>query len=267
MATVARTPLLIPRSASVAFALVAALGCIAHPLAAQSAPTGRLEGTITDSVHARPLAAATVLAIRVDTQPSVSDGATTDARGRYRVDSLPAGRYMVEFTSAFLDSLEITLPMREVTIVGGRTVRADFALPSGRTLRAAACPGLTLPPETGAVVGRVVDADTDRPLVGAIIAAAWYEMSIDRATLQASSVQRSGAVSTDSLGRYRLCGVPTDSWLVVQVQHRGRAGSQVKARREPTPTRVQTHSSPAPPRSRGSCAAWVASRSGRHRCE
>jgi hypothetical protein len=211
----------------VLIALFAELVCIASPLAAQSAGTGRLEGTITDSVHARPLASASVLAIRVDTQPSASAGATTDARGRYRLDSLPAGRYIVEFASAFLDSLEIIVPPREVTIVAGQMARADFALPSGRTLRAAACPGLTLPPETGAVVGRVVDADTDEPLVGATIAAAWYELSVDRTTLQPSNVQKSGAVPTDSLGRYRLCGVPTDSWLVVQVQHRGRAGSEV----------------------------------------
>jgi hypothetical protein len=83
----------------VLIALFAELVCIASPLAAQSAGTGRLEGTITDSVHARPLPSASVLAIRVDTQPSASAGATTDARGRYRLDSLPAGRYIVEFAS------------------------------------------------------------------------------------------------------------------------------------------------------------------------
>jgi hypothetical protein len=198
---------------------------VAFPLRAQS---GRLEGTIVDSVHARPLAAARVLAIRADSGAAQSAGATTDSRGRYRIDPLPVGRYMVEFESAFLDSLEIYLPPREVTIEAGRAARADIALPSGRTLRAAACPGVTLPKGMGALVGRVLDAETEAPLRDARVAVAWRELSLDRATMLVSSVQRVGSVGTDSLGRYRLCGVPTDDWLVVQVQHRGRAGSDVR---------------------------------------
>jgi carboxypeptidase family protein/TonB-dependent receptor-like protein len=205
-----------------------ALPLLAASLAAQSTPTGRLEGTITDSVHARPLVGASVLAVRVDPQPSVSAGATTDARGRFRLDTLPAGKYLVEFASPFLDSLEITLPPREVTIAAGGSARVDFGLPSGRTLRAAACPGVELPRETGAIVGRVLDADTDRPLAGANVVTSWSELAIDRATMRPSYEQRSGAVATDSLGQYRLCGVPTDNWIVVQVQRDGRTGSPLR---------------------------------------
>lgn len=175
-----------------------------------------------------PLVAARVLAIRADSGANYSAGATTDSRGRYRLDTLPAGRYMVEFESAFLDSLEIYLPPREVTIEAGHTARADFALPSGRTLRAAACPGVTLAKGMGALVGRVLDAGTEAPLGDARVAVAWRELSLDRTTMQVTSAERTGAVSTDSLGRYRLCGVPTDDWLAVQVQHRGRAGSEVR---------------------------------------
>jgi Carboxypeptidase regulatory-like domain len=35
-------------------------------------------------------------------------------------------------------------------------------------------------------------------------------------------------VTTDSLGRYRICGLPTDGWLLVQVQHDGRTGSPLR---------------------------------------
>jgi hypothetical protein len=202
------------------------IAIISLPLRAQS---GRLDGTIVDSVHARPLAGASVLAIRVDSGAAHSSGATTDARGRYRVDSLPAGRYMVEFASAFLDSLEIALPPRELTIQSGRTTRADFALPSGRTLRAAACPSVALPPGTGAMMGQVLEADNEAPLVDARVVVAWRELSVDPATLQVTAADRTGAVSTDSLGRYRLCGVATDEWMVLQVQHAGRAGSDIRA--------------------------------------
>jgi hypothetical protein len=209
-----------------ALSALAALVLVSVPLGAQA--TGRIEGTITDSVHAAPLANANVLAVRIEPEPSVSSGVATDARGRYRIDSLTAGRYMVEFASPLLDSLEITLPPREVSVVEGRATRADFALPSGRTLRLAACPGLELEKETGAVVGRLVDADTDRPLAGAKIVVAWQDISVDRKTLAPSIVERTGAVASDSLGRYRLCGVPTGSWLVLQVQADGRSGSPIR---------------------------------------
>ena len=196
------------------------------PLLAQSAP-GRIEGTVTDSAHARWPEGASALAIRVE-PPEHSGGATVDNRGRYRIDSLPAGRYMVELASPFLDSLEIALPPREVTVEAGHTARADFAFPSGRTLRVGACPGVALAAGTGALLGRVVDADTDAPLAGARVAVAWHETTIDRKTLTPHTTERTGAVTTDSLGRYRMCGVPTDDWLVLQVQQGGRAGSDFR---------------------------------------
>ena len=206
--------------------LAALILALAPSLRAQSAP-GRLEGVATDSAHARWPEGASVLAIRAD-PPAHSAGATVDSRGRYRIDSLPAGRYMVEFASPFLDSLEIALPPREVTVEAGRATRVDFAIPSGRTLRSGACPGVALGAGSGALIGRVLDADTEAPLAGARVAVVWHETAVDRASLRAETAERSGAVTTDSIGRYRICGVPTDDWVVVQVQHGGRAGTDVR---------------------------------------
>lgn len=205
---------------------LAALALFAAPVGAQG--TGRIEGTITDSVHAGPLANANVLAVRIEPEPSVSSGAATDARGHYRIDSLAAGRYMVEFASPLLDSLEITLPPREASVAQGRVTRIDFALPSGQTLRLAACPGLALDKGTGAIVGRLSDADTDRPLAGAKVVVAWHDLSVDRTTMKPSIGERTGVVTSDSLGRYRLCGVPTGDWIVLQVQADGRSGSAIR---------------------------------------
>ena len=213
------------RAACTSLALVT-LTLHAVPLRAQSA-LGRLEGVVTDSAHARWPEGASVLAVRADA-PAYSAGAPVNSRGRYRIDSLPAGRYMVEFASPFLDSLEVALPPREITVEAGRSARADFAIPSGRTLRAGACPGAALAAGTGALIGRVLDADTEAPLFGARVALVWHETGIDRKSLRAETAERSGAVTTDTLGRYRVCGLPTDDWVVVQVQHGGRAGSDVR---------------------------------------
>ena len=181
-----------------------------------------------DSAHSRPLVGARVLAFGIEPRPDVTAGATTDARGRYRIDSLPPGRYMIGFESPLLDSLEITLAPHEVVIATGRTASANLAFPSGTTLRSAACPGASLPKETGAILGRIVDPDTERPLAGVVIATSWQELAIDRTTLRSASRDRNGAATTDDRGWYRLCGVPTDTWLMLQLQHRGRAGEPIR---------------------------------------
>jgi len=204
-------------------ALVAVSGAVAR-LDAQST-SGRLEGVITDSAHAKPLAGTTVIAVRVDTTPGTSTGAKTDDRGRYRVESLPPGRYMVEFESPFLDSLELTLPAREVVIESGRVSRADFAIPSGATLRAAACPGVPLAKGRGVLFGRALDADTDLPLAGATVVASWTELTVERATLRPEYSERAASVKSDSDGRYLFCGLPTATWLEVQLRHGGRSSA------------------------------------------
>ena len=54
-------------------------------------------------------------------------------------------------------------PPQELTLAEGEQTRLELATPSGTTLRAAACPGITLPQGKGAVVGDVTDADNDKP--------------------------------------------------------------------------------------------------------
>jgi hypothetical protein len=206
-------------------ALLASFG--APLLLAQTAPRGRIEGQITDSVHARPAAGATVYVARLAPDPTLRL-VTTDEKGRFVVDSLIAGRYTVDFTTPFLDTLDLTLASREVTLAADERVRLELGIPSGATLRLAACPGVALPTGKGAVVGRVVNADTDQPLVGASVAVTWVDIGLDRATLQPTMQQRGGAMPVDSTGNYRLCGVPTDTYLLVQVQDKGRAGSMLR---------------------------------------
>lgn len=193
-------------------------------LGAQEPGTGTIAGTITDSVRAKPAVGATVLLTRLSPEPSELRTTVTDDKGRFRFDTLVAGRYSVAFATDYLDSLSINVPPREVTLASGRQQRVDFATPSGATLRAAACPGLKLSNALGAVIGDVANADTDQPLGGAQVAVSWTELAVDSA-LHAVTTPRGGVVAADSLGHYRLCGVPTDTYLMVQVQDSGRAGS------------------------------------------
>jgi hypothetical protein len=208
---------------SIVLLLAAAL--VPHLLLAQAPAGARIEGVVTDSVYARPASGATVLLTRITPEPSEFRSTLTDDKGRFRFDSLVAGRYSIAYATDYLDSLNVAIPPREVALSVGQTARMNFATPSGATLRRAACPGLVLPRGQGAVVGKVSDADTDQPLTTARVAVSWNELSVDKTTLRSITTPHGGVVPVDSVGRYHLCGVPTATYLMLQVQDSGRAGS------------------------------------------
>ena len=201
---------------------------LAAPLAAQGPAVGRIEGTIKEAARPRGVKGATVTLARLDPEPVVSFGVKPDERGHYHLDSVPAGRYMIQLSHATLDSLELSLPASEVFIAAGRTSEVPFSLPTSLALRDAVCRGLTLRKETGAIFGHVVDADTERPLANADVAISWKEISVDRKTLRSTAEQHDNWVRTGPRGEYRICNVPVGSWLLIQLQYAGRAGNAVR---------------------------------------
>jgi hypothetical protein len=210
-----------------ALALLAVVS-LTPPLRSQTSAAGRLEGTVIDSIRAVPFAGATVRATRLGAEPETTFAATTDRRGRYRLEHLPPGSYAISVESALLDSLEYGGPPLRVAVSARQPTHVELGTPSRSTLQRMACPGLSLPDGTGALVGTVTSAENDRPLAGAWVAVAWSERAIDTAAQQVTSGQRAARVTADDAGQYRMCGVPMGEWLVVQVQHAGRAGAVVR---------------------------------------
>ena len=225
----APTSPLLPRGAFLALFL-----CLTPSAHAQAARTGRLDGRVIDSVRAHPLVGVRVVAVRSDTSATSSTDASTDSAGTFHIDALPPGRYAVGFESPLLDSLEISVPPRFVVVVAGQTATIDLALPPAATLRAAHCPGVTLPAQTGVLFGHVVDAESGNPLSGAVVAMAWQELGVDQATLRPTNQERSASVTTDDRGWYRACGVPTGTWISLQLQRDGRAGAVIRTQLEDT---------------------------------
>ena len=200
----------------------------ASPLAGQRAPLGRLEGTLSEKLATRSASAAWISLVQLEPSSGPTINVRPDARGHFHVDSLPAGRYLLQLGVPTLDSLELALPPAEVRIAGGETARADFALPSGARLREVVCTGVKLPQGKGVIAGKVVDADTDAPLSGASIVASWPEISFDSATLKTTTQRRVAVARSGEHGEYRMCGVPTSRLLSVQLQHDGRAGAVLR---------------------------------------
>lgn len=213
---------------SLALLCLASVFTVAPPARAQQ--PARIEGTITDSVHTRPLVGAMVMLTRQSPEPATHRSVFTDEKGRYRVDSLLPGDYTVLYTHPLVDSLGLVLPARELTLEAGEHRRLDFALPSSRSIIAAACVGLPYPEGTGALLGEVTNADAnDASITDGIVILGWEEMSVDPQTLAAHSEPRVQAVEINSSGGFRFCNVPTGTWLTMQVQRGARAGSLVPA--------------------------------------
>ena len=201
---------------------------LAVPLAAQSPAHGRIEGTIKEAARPRGVRGATVTLARLEPGPVVSFGVKPDERGHYELDSVPAGRYMIQLSHTTLDSLELSLPAMEVFVAAGQTSEVPLSLPSSLALRDAVCRGLTLRKETGAIFGHVVDADSERPLANADVAISWKEISFDRKTLRSTAEQHDNWVRTGPRGEFRICNVPVGSWLLIQLQYAGRAGNAIR---------------------------------------
>lgn len=202
---------------------------LARSAAAQGIRSGRLEGTVTDSVHARPLAGVRIVAVGAGAGAEGRVAATSDSSGRYRFDSLSPGRYLVGLESALLDSLEITVAPREAVVAEGAAATLDLALPSAGKLRSAVCSGAALPADKGVMYGHAVDATTEAPLAGAVVTAVWRELTIDKKTLRPDNAQRVASVKTDSAGWYRVCGVPTGTRVSFVLQYRERSSPVVRA--------------------------------------
>ncbi|MBW8769123.1 MAG: carboxypeptidase regulatory-like domain-containing protein, partial [Gemmatimonadetes bacterium] len=89
-----------PRLAHSAVALV--LSALPSLLSAQQPRFGTLQGTILDAIGGHA-AAATVELSRVQPEPVVTFAAHPDAKGGYRIDSLPPGEYVLHLSTPLLD--------------------------------------------------------------------------------------------------------------------------------------------------------------------
>lgn len=208
--------------------------CVVRTASAQSSRSARIDGTVVDSVHARPLAGVRVVAAGTGAQTGVRVESLSDSAGHYHIDSLPAGRYAVGFESPLLDSLEITLTPREAVVAPLSTARVDLAMPPAAKLRAAVCRDTTLAEGTGVVYGRVVHAETENPLSGGVIALQWRDLSFDRTKVRAVTAERTASAPIDGGGWYRACGVPTGAWVSMQVQVEDRVGPVLRTRVDDT---------------------------------
>ena len=186
---------------------------ICADLKAQESPSavgvGRIEGTVYDSLLLRgPLRGATVYAV------GTTRVATTDARGRFVIDSVPRGPQQLTFSHPAFDSAGVQAPIVQVALERD-VARTTIATPASATLLEVMCPGPRAE-STGLLLGVVRDVDTGKALRGARVVSRWFELTFERQGPRYQTPEVS--TLSDDNGVYRLCGIPIDVPVFVRAQ-------------------------------------------------
>jgi hypothetical protein len=156
-------------------------------------------GVATDSLRGGPLVGATVI---------VSDGGgrqtTTDAAGRFFIDSIPPGTHRIALFHPVLDALGFTVVSPPLVFAANGTVRLAIATPSPVVLLKGLCTQDTAVSgmQPTAIVGTIVgEADS------AQVTLEWHEVD---ATKSRGVIERTMTrqVTSDANGRFRVCGPP-----------------------------------------------------------
>lgn len=169
--------------------------------------TNAVHGVVHDSLTGRPLGNAMVQLVAPDDPAGFSRTAFSDSLGRYALDSVPAGRWVLGFAHPMLDSLGLPMPLWEVDVVAGKAARADLAIPGPGRLRAAIC-GAGSGDSTAILLGFVRDATTQAGVPGASVFGRWLELSLTKGGL--ASEPRAFTATTREDGWFAVCGVPRD---------------------------------------------------------
>ncbi|MFI5279978.1 MAG: carboxypeptidase regulatory-like domain-containing protein [Gemmatimonadales bacterium] len=192
------------------------LAVLAAPLAAQQ-PVNRsprgfgfIRGVVYDSLLHAPLDSAHVYI------NGTALSTMTDAGGRFRFDSVPAGRQVIAFEHEDLDSAGFTTNVKRIDVAASRVTVVDLTVPSLETMHRAACPNGLRPGvrDSGLVFGNVTDARTGARLARARVGVSWVRAG--RGPDGRVLVTRPALESTtDSLGNYYLCGAPSEYVVTV----------------------------------------------------
>jgi hypothetical protein len=188
-------------------------------VAAQAPGFASLTGSVIDSVHGViPLAGATVKVGTTNRQ------AVTDANGRFQIDSIPPGQHSLTLLHPLLDTLNVLIATRPVAMQAGAPLAVELAVPSATHVIEIHCAPAWRARGPSALVGRVLDADNDTPLVGAKVSLVWSQLSLT--TLKKEPVVRSAVVAAD--GSYKICGLPAGIDGNVQAEFNGRKTAEVR---------------------------------------
>lgn len=165
--------------------------------------TAVLTGTVYDSVSRAPLSGATVAV--AGTRRSTR----TDHEGRFAIERLAPGTYMVEIDHPELDELPRVFPPPIVTLQSGDTTDVTAATPSHATIHEALCRVHLMPRSLRSNPGILWGHARDQAYraIGGVPVTVQWSYALEDGTLRRIP-EGSASTVTTPMGRYVICGVP-----------------------------------------------------------
>jgi len=191
--------------------------CFSVAVAAGRLSGQTITGRIYDSVAKAPLVGATVqlVASKLGSMPPMQ--ATSDSGGKYTLNGVPAGAYVLGFYHAVLDSIGIEPPFVRIEVGGAdkpASLRVDLSVPSAARIIAAVCgPPSRDTNALGMVAGRLYDATSRDAVRGGKVVAEWQRVGLESGTIVVTRPQLIATTSAD--GWFAFCGVPRDDDVTV----------------------------------------------------
>lgn len=197
---------------SVTVGAAASVGTIAGDTIAVGPPR-TITGVLIDSLFTNDVLRGAVLAL-----DGVRRVTTTSDKGAFQFDSVTPGTHRLMVRHALLDSLGIDT-IGVVLRVRGSDEPVLAALPTAATYMASRCgpPGKRL--SDGMLLGVVRRADSDAPVSGIEVAAAWRSGDT---TFLGGGLRERARVRTGADGRFVICRAPRFTAVEAWVRNNGR---------------------------------------------
>ena len=130
-----------------------------------------------------------------------------DSEGRFVVPGLPPGTYQLSYLRPSLGGLDRDYPLADAVVRFGDTTTVRLEAADTDAVLARACGLREWTPYTGVLQGHVVLPDSRLAASGIGVVARWEEWrSTGSGPLQGRAMHV--ATETNSIGAYRLCGIP-----------------------------------------------------------
>jgi hypothetical protein len=193
---------------------------------------GRVEGAVVDSLTRDPVAGADV---RIQ-GTFLAD--TTDASGRFSIEGVPGGRYLLVTNAPGLRDVGFEGHTVEVD-VGQGTAAVEIGLPPAVAVVAERCAQPITEEGLGTLVGTVLAPDgTTFP--GGTVHVTWNVVESGTAgtgrnragavapTVTVAQTEMTATVPVGSDGRFAICGAPEENSLVVRAEAPGFTGESTR---------------------------------------
>jgi hypothetical protein len=173
--------------------------------AAAASGYGIIAGLVVDSLNGGTLAGAQI------SVEGLNVLAMTDSSGRFRIDSVPPGKYRIGIFHPLLDSLALSIATVPFKVSADSTLDVILGTPSAITFIHMACGNIQIDTMNGigpsVIVGRVLDAETEEPQSHAKVALSWVDMQVG-ASIGLRRILRVRDTTTGPGGEFRFCHLP-----------------------------------------------------------